>query len=676
MRLPLPFVSALLLGGLVQSPSYAADPRPHELGWLCVTVDDTDVAQVSAFNRDAPKLSIWVPKSRLFIEADPSGSGGRVCAPAVVRLGDGELPPETLVFERTVIAGAAQKPATAELVITPTSARRAEITTQLVGLPENWVSRDGTLTFQAPNPLTFPEKVTRGLQGEGEGPPPPDVFKALPSYLRFQEPCVPIELTEPIIASGASFDPRTGLASARGLEPFRLEAGTKLSRCEGSSMDTLMTAVAKPASADDDEDEASWFLISRNAKFKLLSPDLTKPAGHPDELVGADPELTAGLRFSTARPLGGYHVCRQPTWLASTLSEIPFANTWEITPDGKWRENFFGTAGAGGSIAAGLEVALLDYRDSWALIRVMISGAPRVVAVPAQTISMPSGPAADTIALDGGLCQVSRGQWRALKSNAQTFRVSQDTPGAELAGLWLEVPQGSRVLQMCQDGPRDLGKRGPNQPACQPIYVGGAQASETDRFVLVRYAGTVLAVRERDLRDRTTGEFLLRRERPWFYRADPTVLRDDVGSWVFGVGPGGRISFAKADNHAWTLAARLQRLTEKSLGFEGVFGVGGDGFSTFLSMGGGVSALLHRFQDAPLELRAGVHGQLDLRVSKDGGMNFNVIGKAQLRWVNELAPVSFELGLNLGYGGTFGSAGEGGVLFGMPIQLVVELVQF
>lgn len=667
MRLPTTFAAIALIG--LAYPAMAAEPRPHELGWLCVTVSDVEVAQISAFNRDSPRLSIWVPKSRLFIEKQ--GTGGRVCAPTVVRLGDGEIPPETLVFERTVVAGAAQKPPTAELVITPTSPLLAEITTDLVGLPENWVQKDGTLTFQAPNPLTFPERVVRGLLGEGEGPPPPDVFKALPAYLRFQEPCGPIELTEAVIASGASFDPRTGLASARGLEPFRLEAGTRVSRCEGASMDTLMTAIARPASSDDDEDEASWYLISRTAKFKLLSPDVAPTAAAGQDADTAS-ELKAGLRFSTQRPLGGYHLCRQPTWLSSTLTEIPFAGTWEITPDGQWRENFHGTSGATGVIAAGLEVALLDYRDSWALIRIMVSGAPRVVAVPAQTIAMPSGPGSDAIALDGGLCPVATGQWRALKSNAQTFRVSQDTPGAELAGLWLEVPQGSRVLQLCQEGSQDLG----NRSKCQPIYVGGTQATETDRFVLIRYAGTVLAARERDLRDRTTGEFQLRRDRPWYYRADSSVLREVDSNWAFGLGPGGRISFAKADNHAWTLSARLQRLTEKTLGFEGLFGVGGDGFSTFLSMGGGVSALLHRFQDAPLELRASVLGQLDLRVSEDGGLNFQVIGKAQLRWVNELAPVSFELGLNLGYGGTFGTAGEGGVLFGMPIQLIVEVLEF
>lgn len=664
--LGLPWFAALATL-FVSSPAAAAEPRPHELGWVCVNVSDVDIAQVSAFNRDSPRLSIWVPRARLFVERQGSGNAGRVCAPTVVRLGDGDIPEDTLVFERSVVAGAVQKPATAELVITPSNAQLAELTTELVGLPENWTLRDGTLTFQSPRPLTFAPRLTRGLLGDGEGPPPGDVFRALPAYLRFQEPCQPVELLEPVIGSAASYDPRTNRATARGIEPFRLEAGTRLSRCEGVSLDTLMVAVARPASDKEDETLASWFLVSRNAKLKLLSPDGTG---------SADPETTAGLRFSAQRPLGGYHICRQPTWLAATLSELPLAGAWELLPDGQWRQNLPGMTGAVGSIAAGLEVTLLDYRDSWALVRAMLDGTPRIVAVPASAISMPTGPSQETLALDSGLCPVARGQWRSLKNNAQAFRVSQDTPGAELAGLWLEAPQGTTVLQLCQDGPADLGRRLPGQPACQPIYVGGAQATETERFVLARYAGAVLAFRERDLRDRTTGQYQLRRERPWFYRADPTVLREERSDWVFGLGPGGRLSFVRPDEHAWTLTARLQRLTEESLGFEGAFGAGGDGLSTFLSLAGGVSALLHRFQDAPLELRAAILGQLDLRVSKDGGLNFHVVGKAQLRWVNELAPVSFELGVNLGYGGTFGSDGKGGVLFGMPISLLVELVKF
>ncbi len=656
-----------IVATVLVSAAHSAAPRPHELGWVCVNVSDVNIAQVSMFNRDSPRLSIWVPKARLFVERQGAGDGGRVCAPAVVRLGEDEIPADTLVFERTVVSGSLQKPATAELVLTPSSPQLAELTTELVGLPENWTQRDGTLTFQSPRPLAFQARVLRGMLGDGEGLPPSDVFRAVPAYLRFQEPCQPAELQEPVVGSAASYDPRTNSVSARGIEPYRLEAGTRLSRCEGLSLDTLMLAVARPATDNDDESNATWLLISRNAKLKMLSPDGTG---------SADPEASAGIRFSPQRPLGGYHICRQPTWLASTLVEVPLAGTWELLPDGQWRQNFPGMAGATGFIAAGLEVTLIDYRETWALVRAMLDGTPRVVAVPASSVSMPAGPSQETLALDSGLCPVARGQWRALKQNAQTFRVSQDTPGAELAGLWLEVPQGSIVLQLCQDGPRDLGKRGPGLPACEPIYVGGAQATETDRFALIRYAGTVLAVREADLRDRTTGEYQLRRERPWYYRADSSVLSEEDAGWAFSVGPGGRISFARSNDHAWTLTARIQRLTEKALGFQGAFGVGGDGFSTFLSLNGGVSALLHRFEESPLELRAAVLGQLDLRVSRDGGLNFHVIGKAQLRWVNEFAPVSFEVGLNLGYGGTFGAEGTGGVLFGMPISLLVELVQF
>ncbi len=192
----------------------------------------------------------------------------------------------------------------------------------------------------------------------------------------------------------------------------------------------------------------------------------------------------------------------------------------------------------------------------------------------------------------------------------------------------------------------------------------------------MRYAGTILAVRNRDLRDRTTDEYVLRRQRPWFYRADPGVMKDKDWGWVFGVGPGARPSFVRAEDHAWTLNARIQQLSDKTLGFEGVFGVGGDGLSTFLALSGGVGTLIHLFTDSPLELRGALLGELDLRVSKDGGLNFAVVGKAQLRWLNEFAPVNFEVGLNLGYGGTFGANGSGGVLLGMPINVTIELLEF
>jgi hypothetical protein len=609
-------------------------------------VSDVNVSQISAFNKDAPNLSVWVPSSRLHVERRSNSEAGRICAPTVVRLGDGPLPEETLVFERVVRSGQVTKPAVAELVITPREANLAEVTIDLVGLPEQWTQRDGTLTFEHVRPVQFPPRAARGLFGEGEGPPPADVFGAFPAYLGFAEPCQPVELLEDVAASTGVFDPRTEKVSARGIEPLRLPAGTRISVCDGASLDTLMVAAAKPATVREDETEASWFLLPRGTKVKPLGTS----------------------RFTVKRPLGGYHVCRQPAWTTAMLVELPLRDLQELGLDGRWR------TGSRGSLAAGLSVTLLDYRDTWALIRAQVEGAPRIFAVPASAVAMPTGPAQDSLALDGGLCPVAVGQWRALKQTGQAFRVNQDTPGAELDGLWLEIPLGTHVLQLCQEGVGAGGRAG--LPLCSPIEVGGTQAKENDRFVLVRYAGAVLAVRARDLRDRATDTYALREERPWFYRADKRVKRDTDAGWAFGLGPGARPSFVRADDHAWTLTARVQKLSTDTLGFEGAFGAGGDGFSTFVALSGGVGTLLYRFPDAPIELRASLLGELDLRVSRDGGLNVQVVGKAQMRWLNDYAPVNFELGLNLGYGGTFGKNGSGGVLLGMPISVLVEIVKF
>ncbi len=666
-----PFALLLLLVvALHLSPpaAHAATPdeRAHELGWLCVNVSDVAVSQVSAFNKDAPSLSIWVPKARFHIEPSGPGTAGRICIPTVVRLGDGPLPPETLVFERTVIAGQVHRPSTAELVVTPESPHLAEVTIELIGLGEQWTQRDGTLTFQSLRPVTFPERVSRGLVGDGEGPAPPDVFVAMAAAQRFSEPCRPAELAEAAIANFGNLDARSGKVVARGIEPFRLEAGTKVTRCDDLALDTMTLAVARPASDLPDETRVNWYLVPRTTALRPLDPP-PDSAPAPD---GAPPRA-----YTVQRPLGGYHVCRQPTWTTSLLADVPLSGLWELLPSGQWHQNLPGDPGAIGQLDGGQGASLLDYRETWALVRVELDGRPRTLAVPASSVAMPSGPGPAAIELDGGLCPVTRGQWKALKANAQAFKVSQDTPGAELAGLWLEVPMGTHVLELCQDGAQVGGKTMPGMPACEPIIVGGAQGRETDRFVLVRYAGTFLGIRQADLRDRTTGLFELRRERPWFYRAG-AVITEDEPSWALTLGPGARISFVRPKDHGWVISLYLQRLLDSGWGFEGGIGAGGDGFSTFLSFTGGAGALIHRFEDEPLELRGAVLGQLDVRVSDGGGLNFDVIGKLQLRWVNEIAPVSLELGLNVGYGGTFGDKGKGGALFGMPINLMVELAHF
>ncbi|MBL8786136.1 MAG: hypothetical protein JNJ59_14655 [Deltaproteobacteria bacterium] len=662
---------ALTVALAAATSARAGDPgRPHELGWLCLTVDDVAISQVSAFNRDAPSLSIWVPKSRFYIDKTGPGEAGRVCIPTVVRLGDVALPPETLVFERTVIAGQVQKPSIAEVVVTPEDNGKSEVTLELVGLAEQWTQREGTLTFQAPRPIAFPLRIPVGLPGDGDGPPPPEIFRQMPSVLRFDEPCEPVVLEEDVIASFGNFDTRTGKVSARGIEPYRLTAGTRVARCPGLSLDTLAVALARPAKPDDAETSANWYLAPRDVKVKLLAP------GDPKNDI-------APRRYLAARPLGGYHLCRQPTWTTTLLNDVPLAGTWELTAQGEWRQNLPGEPGSTGTLEGGQGVTLLDYRETWALVRAKVGTDPavRIIAAPAASVALPSGPTQDGAKpgeaqeLDGGLCPVARGQWRALKANAQSFRVSQDTPGSELVGLWVEIPMGTRLLQLCQDGATVGGKTAPGVPACEPIRVGGAQAKENDRFVLVRYAGTYLAVREKDLREKMTGEFELRRERPWFHRGD-TIPGDTDHGWSITLGPGGRISFVRANDHAWSLTSRLEKLVDEGFGFQGSFGVGGDGFGTFITLGGGVSTLVHRFADEPLELRLAVLGELDLRVSDGGGLNFDVVGKAQLRWVNDIAPVTFEVGLNLGYGGTFGTNGRGGFLFGLPLGVMVELVHF
>lgn len=660
-----PLFALAIVFTLASSTARAATPeeRPHELGWLCLNVNDVAVTQISAFNKDSPSLSIWIPKARFHVDATGPGSAGRICVPTVVRLGDGPLPPETLVFERTVISGNVHRPSNAELVVTPESPLLAEVTIEVIGLADQWTQLDGTLTFQSLRPVEFPPRVTRGLLGDGDGPPPAEVFQGVAASQRFAEPCQPAVLDEAVVASAGRYDARSNKVTAQGIEPLRLEAGTKIARCEGLALDTMLLAIARPASASPTETAVNWALVPHATKLHLID-------GEP-----AAGKVPSGRRFTAAHPLGGYHVCRQPTWTTSVLQDVALSGAWELLPTGQWRQNLPGDPGASGTIAGGDGATLLDYREGWALVQVLVDGKVRIIAAPASSIAMPSGPANDVLELDGGLCPVARGQWKAIKANTQAFKVSQDSPGAELAGLWLEIPMGTHVLQLCQDGAGVGGKTMPGVPACEPVYVGGAQGKENDRFVLVRYAGTYLGVRERDLRDRTTGEFELRRDRPWFHRIVTTDHDRDAG-WALSLGPGGRISFVEPKDHAWTLSLWVQRLTEGDLGFEGGFGAGGDGFSTFLTFSGGVGTLVHRFDDEPLELRVAVLGQLDLRVSNGGGLDFDIIGKAQLRWVNDLAPVSFELGLDIGYGGTFGKDGGGGFRLGMPIGLRVEILQF
>ncbi|MFO0748046.1 MAG: hypothetical protein U1F43_20655 [Myxococcota bacterium] len=330
-----------------------------------------------------------------------------------------------------------------------------------------------------------------------------------------------------------------------------------------------------------------------------------------------------------------------------------------------------------GKVDAGTPVELLDTREGWAVIEGTLGGKTRTLAVKASAVALPSGGGHSVLAFGGGLCPVARAQWRATKSNTQAFRVSQDTPGAELAGLWLELPLGTQVLQRCQDGSAPEGKTAPKNPACSPIYVGGAQGKETDRFVLVRYAATYLALRENDLRERTTGEFQMRTERNWFWRSGSNVLKEDTAEgWVFSLGPGARLGFVDRDDHAWVLKGRFQRLTDDIPGFEGGFGVGGDGLGTFIELTAGLGKLLYKFPDGPFELRGAALTKLDFYTSGDQGLGFDVIAKAQLRWINDTAPVSLEVGINLGYGGTFGPSGDGHFRFGMPLSLMIELATF
>ncbi len=638
-----------------------AGPKGHELGWLCVPVSDTRISQVAAFNRDARMLMVTVPKRRFYIEAATDGQGGRVCIPTIVRVGQVAIPDETLIFERTLHVGNVAQSSQAELVLTPEDPNLDEVTLDVVGLADQWTERDGVATFSVVTPVTFPARKLSAFIGEGDGPSPSRVFASVASAASFSEPCVPAEVAETVVANFAAFDARAGRVVARGVEPLRLEAGTRLSRCDGLALDTLMTAVAIPSDDDDDPNAFSWFLVPRDARLKLAEPP------RPGEAV-------VPVRYTTAHPTGGYHVCRQPTWTSALLEEVSVVGLQEL--DGRSWQGLTPATAFAPTIARGTPVTLVDERDSWALIRVEAAGASRTLAVPSRAVALPTGPAKATTEREGGLCAVRQGVWRAASHATQAFRVSQDSPGAELAGLWLEIPSGSYMLQLCEEAALTDTPRRPNELACKPIYVGGAQGGPGERFVLVRYAGSMLAVRERELRDTTTGVFSLRRDRRWFWMADDAAVGAGNDKWVFGLGPGARLSFVDQDAFGWNIRARLQRLTEDSLGFEGGVGVGGDGRGVFIELVGGVQALVHRFKEIPVELRVGVLGKLDLRASDAGGLGFDVIGKVQFRWVNDVVPVNFDVGLNLGYGGTFGANGEGAFAFGMPIGISVELLDF
>ncbi len=647
----------------VAPPAGVALSRPHELGWVCMSVTDTRITQVSAFNRDARKVSVTVPRARFFVEPAPAGqTGGRVCIPTVVGIGDDEAPDETLIFERRLNVGNVQRSAQMELVLTPEDPGLDEVTLTVVGLAHQWTERDGTATFSVDGTVAFAPRPFRGFLGEGDGMSPREVFVATAAALRFSETCAPASLVETTVGSYATFDTARGQVMARGVEPMRFEAGTRVSRCEGLSADPGQVAIALPADIEGDPQAVSWFLVSRQTRLDLADPD--------------DPTRDhSGMRYQASAPLGGYHICRQPMWTSALVEDVKLEGLWALEA-GLWRQ--LTAAGAPvASLPRETPATLLDERDSWALIRVEHAGRAHVLAVPSKLVALPSGPTKDVLELAGGFCAVARGVWRGTANAAQAFRTSQDTPGAELAGLWLEVPAGTYVLQLCQTSANAEAPRGPRDLTCEPVYVGGAQGGPNERFVLVRYAGSVIAMRERDLRDRTTGAFTLRRERPWFWQADAKVLRDARSPWVLGLGTGARLSFANHDHFGWNaIRARVQRLTDGSPGFEGGVGLVLDGLGPLLELTGGVQMLAHRFTDVPVELRLGVLGRLDLRMSDDGGLGFDVIGKAQLRWLNAIAPVSFELGLNLGYGGTFGPTGAGSLSFGMPVGVSVEVVDF
>lgn len=644
---------------LASAPARAAEPggRPHELGWVCVTTSDLAVAQVSGFNRDAPVMSLQVPKQRLYTApADGGLPGGRVCAPTVVRLGDGDVPDGTLVFEHVLQVQGPTRPATMELVVTPSDPRKGEVTLEVTSVAEGWTQRDNVWTFSVTEPVVFPDRPMRSLPGEGDGPAPETVFSGLAAMRRFAEPCQPVELAEAAPANFGTWDSRSDRVVARGVEPVTIPKGAHVSRCDGVSLDTLMIAIARPADEAKLGAGVAWFLVPRDTPMRP-----------------ADPK--GDTRYIATQPLGGYHVCRQPAWTTATLEDINASQGWQLDDQGQWKE-FVQLDSASKIIPAGSPVELLDTRDGWAVIEGTFGGRVLTLAVRASAVALPSGGGHAVLAFGGGLCPVARGQWRSLKSNAQAFRVSQDTPGAELAGLWLELPLGTQVLQLCQDGAGGDGKSAPREPGCNPIYVGGAQSKETDRFVLVRYAATYLALRESDLRERTTGEFAMRAERSWFWQAGKVKVEDEPSGWIFGLGPGARLGFVDRDDHAWVLKARMQKLTDDTLGFEGGFGVGGDGLGTFIELTAGLGKLLYRFSDGPFELRGAALGKLDFYTSGDQGLGFDLIGKAQLRWVNATAPVSLEVGVNLGYGGTFGAGGDGHFRFGMPLSLIIELATF
>ncbi|PKN57774.1 MAG: hypothetical protein CVU56_09250 [Deltaproteobacteria bacterium HGW-Deltaproteobacteria-14] len=613
-------------------------PTPHEVGWVCLSVTDTRITQVSSFNKDAPSLSVWVTHERFHVELEGDGPQGRICIPALVKVGTEDVPDNTLVFERVVVNGKVERPAMAELVLVPELETLAEATVRLTGTADQWVQAGGVWTFNASQVAVFPPKVVRGLPGQGEGPDPSQVFRGAAAIERFAEGCQPFELTSDAVGNLGVRDRTTGLVAPRGIEPFRLKQGTVVSRCEGLSTDGTMVALAERL----ERDQIGWFVVPRETEMRPLEDK---------------------LRFTADAPLGGYHVCRTPTWTSALLEEVELAAKWELLPSGEWRW-LSGEHRDRGVLPPGMPVILLDHRDGWALVRVVIAGAPRILALPGRVVAVPSGPASEVRSLVGGLCQWPQGEWRAVAVNTRAFRVAQDAPGAELAGLWVELPQGTRVLSLCQAS-----------KGCDPIRVGGAQVSETERVVLVRFAGQLLGVRESDLRDRVTGRFDLRRERNAYWPGDKGVLQRRPTSWALGIGPGGRLSFVRQDDFAWTAHLRLQDISP-GWGFEGGIGLGGDGHGTFMQLTAGAGQLLYAIEDAHLEFRGAVLGKLDLRFADGGGIGVDVIAKGQMRWVNDYAPVSLEIGVNLGFGGTFGKDGKSGVTFGMPLSLNIELIEF
>ncbi len=634
LRVCIGFGAALAL----LAPAQDARASDHDIGWVCVQTEDVRIAQIASFNIDGESLGVIVPGERLHIEQDPTGPGGRVCIPAVVSVGGDELPPETIVFERKHMVAGQALDAEAELVLKHTEAAFADTTVKIRGVKANWRRARGVWTFSSPEVVRFRSNSSRALDGEGDGPPPPGVFSEAVAAKRFSEPCRPMELAESAAASIGGYDRETRTVTVRGVEVVRLEKGALVSWCDGLSPDGKLTPVA--VRSDDTPGAKStlgWYLVPKDTPFL---------------------QLDAGAAFEPDAPFGGYHICQQPTWLTKLYENVPLAGVWELQQSGAWTQF---PSDDDTRLDAGTPVRLIAHRQSFALIAAMFGGVERTLVVAGRAVELPTGPASQTRRFVGGLCQWPVGQWRSLKATTHAYTVSQDAVGSELVGLWLEIPHDTSVLVLCQD------KGG----QCNPIYVGGSQTVETDRVLLVRYAGHLLGIKESDVQGVSDGTFAAREDRSRFWREED-VLRESIPEWAFDLGPGVRLSFVDKDHFAWDARLRMQRI-QPGLGFEGMVGAGVDGLGSFLELAGGVGDVFMSWPEYDLELRWATLGKLDVRFSQGGGFGLDAIAKLQLRWLNDFTPISFEAGLNLGFGGTFGDDGKSGVHFGIPLYFGIQL---